>query len=267
MSTPPPEIAPDYVETATRLADLARRSTLARFRRRLRVDSKRDASPVTAADRETERAMRDLIEARHPRHGVFGEEFGHREGAEPWQWILDPIDGTRSFACGKPTFGSLIALCHGDRAMLGIIEMPALDERWIGIRDGGARHNGAPCRAARAGTLRDAVVLASTPDMFGRDDWRTFDRVCAKARARAFGADCLGYGLLASGHTDVVMEADLKPYDYMAVVPIVEGAGGVISDWGGRPLDPRSDGRVLACSNARLHETILGMIAGNASSP
>jgi inositol-phosphate phosphatase / L-galactose 1-phosphate phosphatase / histidinol-phosphatase len=257
-STPEPDEA--FLETAIALADIARRTTRIYFRRPLDIDRKADRSPVTVADRETERLMRELIDARHDDHGIVGEEFGTRKAKSAWTWILDPIDGTKSFISGKPIFGSLISLVHGSTPVLGVIEIPCQEERWVGIRGRATTFNGAPCTVSTVSTLDDAVMLATTPDMFDAPDWALFEHISRRARARAFGTDCYGYGLLAAGFCDAVMEADLKPYDYMALVPVIEGAGGIITDWSGGTLNVASDGRVLACSGRQLHGEILELI-------
>jgi len=261
MSMPAPELTREIIDTANDLADIAREVTLGWFRRKTDVDSKQDRSPVTIADRETEHRMRELIESRFPDHGIFGEEYGVKSGQSEWLWTLDPIDGTKSFVSGKPTFGSLIALRFGSDNLLGIIEMPALGERWLGIAGDQTCFNQQACRTSETRDLEDAVLLCTTPDMFNQAEWGIFNVVSNRARVRNFGTDCLGYGLLASGHTDIVMEADLKPYDYLALIPIVQGAGGIITDWQGEPLNDSCDGRVLACANQVLHSQALDMIA------
>ncbi len=253
--------ADDVIETALALADIARESTLRYFRRPLDIHRKADRTPVTQADRETERAMRALIEARHPAHGIVGEEFGTRKAQSAWTWILDPIDGTKSFVSGKPLFGSLVSLVHDATPVIGVIEIPCQSERWVGVRGRATTYNGAPCRVSAVEALDDAVLLATTPDMFDDADWAVFQRVSRAARARAFGTDCYGYGLVAAGFSDVVMEADLEPYDYMALVPVIEGAGGTITDWDGAPLTMRSGGQVLASATTALHDEIVAAIA------
>ncbi|MFT5113326.1 MAG: inositol-phosphate phosphatase/L-galactose 1-phosphate phosphatase/histidinol-phosphatase [Parasphingorhabdus sp.] len=248
------------IETAGLLAETARTSTMKWFRQPVEVQRKEDATPVTQVDRETEQSLIDIIQSRHFGHEIIGEELGTIAGSEPWSWIIDPIDGTKSFLCGKPTFGSLIALTHAGRPVLGIIEMPALEERWTGIAGLPAIHNGKPCKASKRTALDDAVLLATTPDMFSEADWQTFSKVSTACRFRNFGTDCYGYGLLASGYVDVVMEASLSPYDYMALIPVVEGAGGIISDWQGNKVDLNSGHQVLACANKQLHTSVLEII-------
>ncbi len=263
MSSSTPEIPQAYIETAQDLADIARQSTLSLFRKPIQIDQKHDTSPVTIADRNTEQSMRELIENRHPDHGIFGEEFGRREGSSDWFWVLDPIDGTKSFICGKPIFGSLIALLHEDKPMVGVVEIPAQGERWLGISNSGTRLDGNECNTSSVKRVSEAAMLSTTPDMFNTNEWALFDRISRTARIRNFGTDCYGYGLLASGFADIVMEASLQPYDYMALIPVVEGAGGVVSDWNGSPLGMNSDGKVIACATRELHKELLELIANS----
>lgn len=260
MTTSGPKLSKSMIETAGLLAEAARTSTMDWFRKPVEVDSKSDATPVTQADRDTELRLKQIISERHPGHSVVGEEYGLTGGDEPWQWIIDPIDGTKCFATGEPTFGCLIALTRDNKPVLGIIEMPALQERWVGITGLPTVLNGRPCRACGATVLADASVQASTPDMFNEHTRPAFDHLCANTRFRNFGTDCYGYALVASGYADIVMEADLKAYDYMAVIPVIEGAGGVISDWEGNALSTTSGGNVLACANPKLHEQALRVI-------
>jgi inositol-phosphate phosphatase / L-galactose 1-phosphate phosphatase / histidinol-phosphatase len=232
------------------------------FRQKIAVDDKADASPVTIADREAEQAMRALIEARFPADGIFGEEFGTvREGAE-WVWVLDPIDGTKSFISGIPLFGTLIALLHRGRPVLGIIDQPISQERWRGIAGEASTHNGEPIRARACPDLAAATLFATAPDMFRGEDADAFARLKARVKLTRHGGDCYAYGLVASGFIDCVVEASLKPYDYCAMVPIIEGAGGVFTDWHGQPLGLHSDGRVLAAGDRRVHAAARALLAG-----
>lgn len=259
----PTQGEPDWetlVDFAAELADIARAETLSYFRRRIDVEHKGDRSPVTVADRATEQAMRKRIRERYPRHGVVGEEFGSNTHDTAFTWVIDPIDGTKSFITGKPTFGCLIALLENDAARIGVIEMPALRERWIGSPGRGTTLNAAACRTRDTERLELAAVYATTPDMFDPLERRCFDAVSAAARFRCFGADCYAYGLLASGHVDLVVEAGMGPHDFLALVPVVAGAGGVITDWTGAPLGRDSRGRVLAAATPRLHASALAVI-------
>ena len=201
------------------------------------MDVKPDASPVTAADRAAEAAMRSLVQRKAPNHAVFGEEGGLTRGAagggEPFVWVLDPIDGTKSFITGKPLFGTLIALVDTATGtpLLGVLDQPVLRERWLGVAGRPTTLNGEAVRVRACAQLRDAYMYSTTPFMFDAATRPPYDDLAAAVRMPMYGCDCYAYGLLALGLCDVVAEADLKPYDYMALVPIVTGAGGIMTDW------------------------------------
>ena len=250
-----------FLALAIDLADAAGEAIRPYFRRPIAVDDKPDLSPVTAADRAAEAAMRQLIAKRFPAHGIIGEEFGgEREDAE-FIWVLDPIDGTKSFISGVPLFGTLIALAHQGRPILGIIDQPISGERWIGALGRPTTLNGAPINCRPCAALATATVFATSPDMFKGGDAAAFARVVATAKLVRFGADCYAYGVLAHGFIDLVIEASLKPYDFSAMVPIVEGAGGIVTDWRGAPLSLASDGRVLVAGDRRAHQQALQLLA------
>ena len=251
-----------FLALAVALADAAGEAIRPHFRQPLVVDDKPDLSPVTIADRAAEAAMRRLIAANFPSHGILGEEFGReREDAE-FVWVLDPIDGTKSFISGVPLFGTLIALAHRGRPILGIIDQPIMRERWIGAVGRPTTFNGAGIRVRPCPTLAGATVFSTSPDMFQGRDAAAHARVAAAAKLVRFGADCYAYGLLAHGFIDLVVEASLKSYDFSAMLPIVEGAGGVATDWLGAPLTLASDGRVLVAGDRRAHEAALALLAG-----
>ena len=205
--------------------------------------------------------MRRLIAARFPDHGIIGEEFGReREDAE-FVWVLDPIDGTKSFISGVPLFGTLIALARRGRPIVGVINQPISRERWIGAAGQPTLFNGAPINVRPCESLGAATLFATSPDMFVGDDKPAFGRVAEAAKLVRFGADCYAYGLVALGFIDLVIEASLKPYDFSAMLPVVEGAGGVASDWRGAPLTIASDGRVVIAGDRRVHEAALRLLA------
>lgn len=269
MSSAPatPAIA-EYAAFAASLADAVRPLSLGWFRRRLAVDDKADESPVTIADREVETALRDRIAARYPSHGIWGEEFGKIGLDAEYVWSVDPIDGTRSFITGHPLWGTLLALLHRGKPVVGVIDIPATGERWIGINDAAAglreaRFGGEVCTTSPVRTLADATVYATSPDIFDAAEYARFERLTKAVSRRRFGGDCYAYGLLASGHIELVMEAGLQTYDYLAVAPVIEAAGGVITDWDGKPLTLTSQGRVLAAANADLHAAALACIGGD----
>ena len=257
------EIEPDaFLAFALSLADAAGDVIRPYFRKPLAIRDKADLTPVTAADRVAEETMRALIEERFPEHGILGEEFGRvREDAE-FVWSLDPIDGTKSFISGVPLFGTLIALTRGGRSILGVIDQPILRERWVGAVGRPTTLNGAAIRCRACPVLAAATLFATTPDMFKGEDAASFARVSDKVKLTRFGADCYAYGLVATGFVDLVLEASLEPYDFCAMVPIVEGAGGVATDWRGACLDLASDGRILVAGDGRAHEAALALLGG-----
>jgi inositol-phosphate phosphatase/L-galactose 1-phosphate phosphatase/histidinol-phosphatase len=258
-----PEIDVDtLLAFAQHLADAAGEVIRPYFRKPLAVHDKPDLSPVTAADRAAEATMRGLIEKSFPEHGILGEEFGRaREDAE-LVWVLDPIDGTKSFISGVPLFGTLIALTREGRPILGIIDQPISHERWVGAGGRPTTLNGAAIGCRACPSLAAATLFATTPDMFKGEDAAAFVRVSAAVKLVRFGADCYAYGLLAAGFVDLVLEASLKPYDFCAMVPVVEGAGGIATDWHGGSLDIASDGRILVSGDRRAHKAALALLAG-----
>jgi inositol-phosphate phosphatase / L-galactose 1-phosphate phosphatase / histidinol-phosphatase len=251
-----------FLALAARLADAAGAAIRPYFRQPLAVDDKPDLSPVTAADRAAELAMRELIEAGFPEHGIIGEEFGRVREAAEFVWVLDPIDGTKSFISGVPLFGTLIALTRGGRPILGIIDQPISRERWVGAAGRATTLNGSAIRCRECTALTTATLFATTPDMFRGPDAAAFARVSAAVKLTRFGADCYAYGLLAAGFVDLVLEASLKPYDFCAMIPIVEGAGGIATDWRGAELGLASDGRVLVAGDRRVYQAALALLDG-----
>jgi len=235
------------------MADAVRPVSMKYFRTALDIDNKTDESPVSIADREAETTMRTIIAERHPDHGIVGEEHGSINDDAEFVWVLDPIDGTQAFVTGKPLFGTLIALLHNGVPVLGIIDMPALSERWIGAKGQPTLFQNKPIHTRPCASLADAWLYATSPQMFTAANFPQFERLRTATRRSVYGAECQGYGLMASGWADIVCEDTLQPYDYAAIVPVVEGAGGVITDWQGHVLDMKSDGTVLACGNRQLH--------------
>jgi inositol-phosphate phosphatase/L-galactose 1-phosphate phosphatase/histidinol-phosphatase len=256
------ETCPDaFVTLSEQLADAARPIVRRYFRAGVAVETKQDESPVTVADREAEAAMRAIIEKTFPEHGIIGEEYGAVRTEAEYAWALDPIDGTKAFVTGMPVFGTLVALMRNGRPILGIIDQPITEERWIGAAGRQTTLNGAPVHSRPDATLETASHYATHPDMFVHgDDRAKFDALTARVRLSRFGGDCYGYGLLAAGFVDLVTEACLGIHDFMALAPVVEGAGGFITDWNGAPLTRDSDGHVLAAANKACHDAALAML-------
>lgn len=247
-----------YIAFANELADAARPLALSYFRTPLEVLSKLDESPVTIADRTIEKQIRDMIEARFPAHGIYGEEMGIKEG-DDYTWVLDPIDGTKSFITGFPLFGTLVSLAYQEKPFCGLIDIPGTGERWQ-AKPGETWFAGKSATTSRCESLSEARFYTTSPDMFSGSEVDAYERVSRAARLRSFGGDCYIYGLLASGHCDLALETGLQPYDYMALVPVIEGAGGCITDWEGDPLSIHSDGRVLAGATPKLHADALRLL-------
>lgn len=268
MPDPRELVAELYADFASELADAARPIIAPRFRQPLEVEAKQDGSPVTIADREAEQALRGMIEQRHPQHGIIGEEFEDVRTDAEWVWALDPIDGTGAFISGVPTFATLIALLHEGSPVLGIIDQPVLRERWIGAIFEGAPHraefaaNGAIHQIHTSSTenLTKATGFATTPAMFRGDAADAWKRLAGRLGRVRYGIDAYAYGLLAMGRIDLVCEAQLKPWDYLALAPIVRAAGGEISDWEGEPLTASSGDRVLAAADRPLHRAALEVL-------
>ncbi|HWW63757.1 MAG TPA: histidinol-phosphatase [Sphingomonadaceae bacterium] len=251
----------DDLLLAQRLADAAGDAIRPLFRQRVDIESKADASPVTQADRAAEAAMRAILEAERPGDGIIGEEYGNaREGAERL-WVLDPIDGTRSFIAGRPIFGTLIALLEGGRPALGLIDQPIARERWLGADGHPTTFNGRKARTRPCPSLSLAHVATTGPGYFTPGERTRFDALGEAAHDILWGGDCYNYALLASGHLDLVVEAGLKLYDLAALVPVVEGAGGLMRGWAGEALTAGSDGRVVAMGDTALADEVFALLA------
>jgi histidinol phosphatase-like enzyme (inositol monophosphatase family) len=257
--TPDPEI----VAAATEAADIAGRVILPFFRRPLDVEGKSDESPVTAADRGAELAIREFLGHRFPGHGIWGEEFGADRADAEWVWLLDPIDGTRAFITGRPLFTTLISLLHRGKPVLGVIDQPATRERWLGVAGRPTQFTGpfggsAGCRPCAS--LAEAELSCTSPEIFAPADLPRFEKLRAACKRVTWGGDAYGYGLLALGALDVVAESTLKPWDWAALGPVIQGAGGSLTDWQGRELTLDSAGDVIALGDKALLPEVLKMI-------
>ena len=247
------------IALAHRLADAAREAIRPYFRSAVAIEQKDDASPVTLADREAEEAMRRILTAEMPQDGVVGEEFGIRDGISNRQWVLDPIDGTAAFLAGRPIFGTLIALLVDGFPVLGVIDQAITDERWLGVAGQPTTLNGKAVHTRGCKELSSATIGTTGPHYFDDHQGEHFMGLAAKTdhRRMVMGGDCYNYAALATGQLDIVCEAGLKLHDFAALVPVVEGAGGVMCDWNGDPLHAGSDGHVLAIGDpARLEDVI-----------
>ena len=253
----------DEIALAHRLADAAAATIRPFFRAPFDHEAKGDASPVTDADRAAELAMREILGKERPADGIIGEEYGTERGDASRTWVLDPIDGTTSFMAGRPTFGTLIALLVDGWPVLGVINQPISGERWIGAAGEPTLFNGKPCRTRHVRTLADMTLATTGPQYFTDHQGEHFMGLAAKTahKRMVFGGDCYNYGLLASGHIDLVVEAGLKLHDYAALVPVVEGAGGMMCDWAGEPLDADAAGDIIACADPARIDDVLEALA------
>lgn len=255
-------MTPADVILAHALADAAAAAIRPWFRRPFLVETKDDFSPVTIADREAEAAIRALLSQHRPHDGVIGEEYGDDRPDAARVWVLDPIDGTRAFVAGRPSFGTLIALLEDGVPVLGLIDQCIIGDRWIGAAGQPTKFGGKPAHARHCGALAAARLGTTSPHAFSAADFAAFSRVQAAALDTLYGGDCHNYGLVASGHLDVVVEAGLKIHDWAALVPVVTGAGGVMTDWSGRPLSRGQDdgGRVIAAGDTGVAAAVVAAL-------
>ena len=254
----------EFVDFAARLAEASGAPIRRHFRTPIAVEAKADATPVTIADREAEAAMRALIAGHYPDHGIIGEELGTVRPDAADTWALDPIDGTKSFITGMPIFGTLIALLHDGRPILGVIDQPILGERWVGAAGWKTTFNGAPAAVRACADLDAAILSATSPDIFTDAERASFDRLAARTRHTVYGGDCYAYGQLACGYIDLVVEAGLAAHDFCALVPVIAGAGGIMTDWRGEALHAGSNGRVIAAGDPAVHQAALSVLAESA---
>ncbi|WP_417274329.1 histidinol-phosphatase [Celeribacter halophilus] len=250
----------DALAFANRSADEAGGIARDYFRNTLDVEHKDDDSPVTVADRAIEEQLRLRIKGAYPDHGIYGEEHGVENLDRSYVWVIDPIDGTKSFVTGHPLFGGLTALLQDGTPQLGQIDMPMLGERWCGVAGAQTTMNGTPVQTSDCRDLASAYAYTTDPLLFAGHKQPVFDALRNSVRLLRFGGDCYTYALLASGYCDLVLETGLEPYDYLPVVQVIQGAGGVISDWHGQPLGIASSGDVLAAATPELHAEMLAKL-------
>jgi myo-inositol-1(or 4)-monophosphatase len=255
---------PRLLAFADTLADAARAAILPYFRAGHTVELKSGSrfDPVTDADKAAERAMRALIEAEFPDHGILGEEYGETRGASGYQWVLDPIDGTRAFIAGLPLWGVLIGLAYQGKPVIGVMDQPYLEERYRGWNDGAelVTHSGArPLNARPCASLGEAILSTTDPYLFQGEEADAFALVRAQAKLTRYGYDCYAYAMIASGGIDCVIESGLKPFDICALIPIITGAGGGVCSWAGG--DASQGGRVLAWGDESVRNATLSLLS------
>ena len=256
----------DFAAFVNQLATVSGQAILPFFRSQITAEDKSRGGifdPVTEADRAGEAAMRRMIGETFPAHGVVGEEFGVERPDAEFVWVLDPIDGTRAFMAGLPLWGTLIGLTRNGAPAYGLMHQPFIGERFFG--DGGSAgyagpHGKRSLMTRRCGSLSDAVMSTTSPRLFAPDQMAAYERMEAAVKLTRFGYDCYAYCMLASGHLDVIVEAGLKPYDIVALIPIVEGAGGIVTSWDGDSA--AGGGSIVACGDKRLHAAVLERLRG-----
>jgi myo-inositol-1(or 4)-monophosphatase len=258
----------DFTAFVDKLAGAAGDAILPFFRTSLSVDNKSrggNFDPVTAADRAAEQAMRALIRANFPEHGIVGEEFGSERTDAEYVWVLDPIDGTKSFISGMPAWGTLIALTREGEPVYGMMHQPFTREHFSG--DGRAAHYRGPAgpralHARHCASLSEAILMTTSPLLMDDAERSAFTQVEQVARLSRYGGDCYAYCMVAAGHVDLVIEAGLNPYDVIPLIPIITGAGGIITTWDGAPA--KHGGRIVAAGDRRVHAAAMEMLAGQA---
>ena len=255
-------VPPELVACAQRCADASGAVIRPLFRRHGAIEDKPDATPVTIADRGAEEAIRAILQAERPQDGVWGEELGQHDLDADWVWVLDPIDGTKAFVTGKPIFATLIGLAYRGTPVFGVIDQPVLHERWQGGIGHRATLNGSPIATRSPTSLDQAWLNCTTPDMFKGYDQAAFLALRSAVKQTNYGGDAYAYGLLAAGHIDLILEAQLKYHDVAALAPVITAAGGCMTDWAGGVLTRHSDGRILASGDARLHAAALAVVGG-----
>ena len=250
----------DLIEFAMDAVWQAGKSTLAHFQTNVAVERKSDNTPLTIADQQAEQLLRRLINERFPDHAIVGEEYGRSETRSPYTWVIDPIDGTKSFICGVPLYANLLALMDGDRALLGIINLPALDDMIVAVRGEGCYWNGRRVHVSQTDDLADAVVLTSGLHYFGEKQ-PAWDRILRASYYQRTWGDAYGYALVATGRADVMIDPALALWDAGPLQVIIEEAGGKFTDWQGTPTIHHEEG---IATNGRLHDLILAQIRGEA---
>jgi inositol-phosphate phosphatase/L-galactose 1-phosphate phosphatase/histidinol-phosphatase len=255
-------VAAEFLSVARGLTEISRPILRRYYRTRVDILDKSDESPVTQADRECEAALRAAIAKAFPTHGIIGEEFGAERADAEFVWVLDPLDGTRAFITGRPMFGTLIALTQGGQPILGIIDMPILGDTWVGATGHPTTLNGAAARPRACAALKDAYFSCALPLMFEGGFRRHLDALTAATKSQTFGGDCYQYGVVASGFLDLVVERQLGLYDFLALVPILEGAGAHITDWQGKALNIFSGDEVIATGDRRVLDQAVALLNG-----
>ena len=253
----------EYISFANNLADKSAEIIMHYFRSKFDIEKKNDSTPVTIADKKSEEIIRDLINKKYPDHGIIGEEYKNDKSDNEFTWVIDPIDGTQSFIAGHKDFGTLIALLYNKKPILGIINCPAHEERWIGLHNQPTTLNNNIVKTSKIKKIKDSYVFTSGLYFNDKMFRAGFDKIIKHTKHHRFGGDCYMYGMLANGLIDIVIEDTLKTWDYMALIPVIEGAGGVITDKYNKKITADSDGSLVASANPELHTEVFDILKSN----
>ena len=248
----------DLLNFANEFADKSGKILKKKFEDGFSVEGKEDGSFVTEVDKKIEHLFLESIKKNYPHHGVIGEEFGNHNIKAKYIWIIDPLDGTHNFIAGKPLFGTLICLMIDKKASLGVLDIPILNERWYGTKGGGVKKNNIICALPKSEKKLSDVILSSTSlMMFDEKHRKIINDIYEKVKFPVFGTDCYAYGLFLSGKIDLIIEANMKPWDYMAQVALINEIGGIATDWLGKPLTPDSDGRIIVAKSLNCYNEVM----------
>lgn len=251
----------ELLKFAISFADLSRSILKKNFFKTFRIQEKKDGTLVTEIDQEIEMKFRNKLKKKFPNHGVIGEEYGTSNKNSEYVWVIDPLDGTHSFISGKPLFGTLICCLQNQIPILGLIDIPIMDHRWFGVIGNGVKFNNKKCSYKKNLKKFNQLIIASTsPFMFNKKELKLVEKIYSKVRFPVFGTDCYAYGLLVSKKIDLIIEANMQPWDYMAQAFLVKELGGKISDWKGNDLNINSDGRVVASYEANHHKKVITLL-------
>jgi histidinol phosphatase-like enzyme (inositol monophosphatase family) len=250
----------DFAASASTMADASGELIRTEQQKAFDLEIKDDGSPVTSVDKAAEMSIRNIIAELHPDHGIIGEEYAAHAADSEFVWVIDPIDGTLPFLAGFPVFGTLIALLHNGAPVLGVIDMPMTRERWMGGSNLPSTYNGKPVRTRACENLASALMSTSNPDFYDTASVPALKRMQQATRLSVYGGSCMAYGQIASGRIDVGIDVQFEVFDYLALVPVIAGAGGITTDWNGDPLDIKSGDQFIAAGDERTHAEALKVL-------
>lgn len=248
----------ELLHFANSFANKSKKILKTRYLNNFTVKKKIDGSFVTDVDQEIESLFKKRLSRKFPNHGVIGEEYGSENLKSEYIWVIDPLDGTHSFISGKPLFGTLISCLKNNKPIIGVIDIPILNHRWYGGKNVGVYFNKKKCSKIKSKKMiKDSIISSTSPFMFNKNDQKKIVKIYNDSRFPIFGADCYAYGLLLLGKIDLIIEANLKPWDYMAQIPLIRELGGNITDWEGKDLNVKSKGKIIASMSMNHHKKII----------